>query len=528
MVSLMSPSGSSYIQASSAATRSRSVYRVESSNSSQSGPSVAITDTLDLSPEAQAASRSEAAQDSASVEKPPVTVRDDLLEWAFGISETEDPDESLLKMHHLLQTEEERLQTRITTLLEENGLFLGEDDRLELEVGLDGTIHVGGIENEDTAAHIEQLLAEDETLGRDLLTHYARKNAFDATLLGEYKDVDTRAWAVLLDDLLIRETGVSLTALQFDGTAVTSENAEVAELLAENDKLREKIVAVLSDKSWGEEPITFVVEDGMLIDTQTVDQTDIKLKIERLEQLLLEVPGPITIKGQEEETADSKWDSNEKGPWLRYNENALDGRRIMDFQISGDGSGEIEVEGDTLDRFQKGAVRSWFDAKIDHMAQVAVEDILKQHQLADGDLGEFEHQVLLSLDYIHGIEYEVRSDEADSAIREELTDLSVRLQTSLNQTLIENDVFVEPFEVSMDESGRLTVRDDSKTETRENARLLIEALGEAAARTNAPANSPAASQEEPSALDILIAMQELAGQLHSPSNRTLRMMIGGR
>jgi hypothetical protein len=111
-----------------------------------------------------------------------------------------------------LQASREKIDDKITGILQSNNIVLGADETLNLKVNQRGKITVGDGVSADKREKIEKLLNEDKTLAKDLLfTHAQRKFAVSG---------DGNTWGtgatnyILADTILQREYGVSLDDFQ--------------------------------------------------------------------------------------------------------------------------------------------------------------------------------------------------------------------------------------------------------------------------------------------------------------------------
>ena len=113
-----------------------------------------------------------------------------------------------------MKPDQKLLQDRVADILHLNGIELSEDEKLDLELDAEGNIKVLGIERVDDegntgvrriedakkAAAIEAALAEDATLGKDLLRLRARRVVKDAVLASivenSEKPEEEREWSI--------------------------------------------------------------------------------------------------------------------------------------------------------------------------------------------------------------------------------------------------------------------------------------------------------------------------------------------
>ena len=110
------------------------------------------------------------------------------------------------------------INEKIGQILAENNIALEENETLNLNVNLDGTISTGdGIVDKEKAAKIEQTLNANATLGRELLLNHAQQG------LASNKSFDTDAVysRIIANEVLRNETGLSIKDIGFDAKTLS-------------------------------------------------------------------------------------------------------------------------------------------------------------------------------------------------------------------------------------------------------------------------------------------------------------------
>ncbi len=407
-------------------------------------------DTLDISEEAMAISN-RLDQPSRGIRVGSESIWIDLGQIGayLGVGLYGDMNSMLHGLSLLIELQQEDVQERIVAVLQENGIQLAEDQRLDLEVDEQGNITVRGIEHRDRqgnirtddvedskkVAAIEAVLAEDATLGKDLLRLRAKRAVKDAMLSRIIKnaklpddsktsdltapltgsdaawglttlDVTTRRF--LLEDYLAeRNTGAALDELSIQEGHLRGGSERLEALVAAFPSLAREIADVITDDSdrtaedSGEMPLAvFSLQNGTLVDQASVNQAAIEEKLFVLANREGLVQHP---------SADTFLDAV-----FKYNQSAIDvsAPLLNDFSMAINGAGKISISGNLASGEDLGGkarmIESWFTEGFVDVVQAVAADLLNLHAAEHGDVEDYRHAALFEVNAVTGFAADVR------------------------------------------------------------------------------------------------------------------------
>jgi len=224
------------------------------------------------------------------------------LAWALGIDTTGKSvhNANNLELLHTepvvralraqLQTNRQKIDAKITNILQSNSIILGKDETLDIKINQSGKITVGDKMGTDKREKIEKLLNEDKTLAFELLyTHAERTFA----VLGDYPGSRPSskpfhaAYYILTDTILRQEYGVSLDDFRMSGLNDNGEWENGRSIVAKdgNDDILDSIYneermlyhsienALSSlEENGGDFEVNFAYKNGVTIEQGATDQ----------------------------------------------------------------------------------------------------------------------------------------------------------------------------------------------------------------------------------------------------------------
>ncbi|MGL4941597.1 MAG: hypothetical protein ACRC46_00215 [Thermoguttaceae bacterium] len=164
--------------------------------------------------------------------------------WALGIDHNDPMGVSLFAKYNVelvrekIRATAEGIDSKISGILQSNHVVLGKGETLRFKVNQDGKISVGEGVSGDKREKIENLLNGDKSLGKDLLFAHAQRAFADQGMTS----FDANARKLLIDDLLQREYGVSLSDFEMRELA-SDDTAGQSAIVCKSDKaLAEKLL----------------------------------------------------------------------------------------------------------------------------------------------------------------------------------------------------------------------------------------------------------------------------------------------
>lgn len=513
-------------------------------------------DRLDLSPEALG------QEDRASITD--LWKKDAAARYLQLGNSIQGSDKAYFKRFDItIEMTEKDIEQRISSLLEESGIELGESERFDIHIDADGVINVTlpeGEGSEERAEEIATVLNADETLTQEMLRLKATRNSRDSLLglepteslqggilLGKaiMPDIATRTF--LAEDYLQREFELSLDILSIDAsnnlTITGQEGSDLERQINENIAIQEEIVTVLqSDSSDLEFTADYSFGDGVLLDSEETSEANISENLRDLFTATGTVNHPA-LKGD--------INNNLAEAISVYNSTALDEHKISNFSIVADEQGRLSIEGEFVSGERLGTakamIESWLTPTFETLMEVTTDAIFKKHDAEHGDVDEYKHEVVLEVDNITGITAEVRSEEADLAALKDIAEATIDVATSLGQFVQETfreahdemtedrfeTIFSEPVDIYIDENGSLSV-DESTIENegylqmiRETLSVLNDLLSDEEVETSESSGAANLPKELRPVFDLLKQIQSDMDRIHDRSLCSVHFSFSG-
>ena len=346
----------------------------------------------------------------------------------LGLKTGSDLNSLIFNLLRKVEKLKEVASTQINDILAEQGMTVGDEDKVDIGVAEDGTITVtsieGGKEGESLATKLQEALNKDPEKASEL-----------ADSLQELDVNQTALTELTTKDGLTIGTGYKLFKMMTD-------NAD-----------KDKVASIFADIA-GIDDIDNDVVAGIAFCAGTFISDDIETTLPILEKTIQE----MVMDGMEgyNDEKDEPGISEINGP------SATPDMYIQSFEAIIDADGKIEVtdgvngEGEKLtERLKTIAGKILNTGKIGAQYETISSLLLEQHNYEDGDIDEYEHSVKISVDYQKGIRFEVISLEADEAATKELGDGLREISQSASEYLKEEYDIETPLEIKVDEYGKL-------------------------------------------------------------------------
>ncbi len=322
----------------------------------------------------------------------------------------------------------EAASTQVNDILAEQGMSIGDEDKVEIGVAEDGTITVtsleGGKDGEALAAKLQEALNKDPEKAKEL--------------------------ADSLQELDVNQT--ALTELTTKGGLTIGTAYKLYEMMPDNADKEE--LSGLFDDIDGIDDISDNVVAGIAFSAGDFVSDDIETTLPILEKTIQEmVMDGMT--GYNDEN-DKMGVSGINGPPVTPDMYIQSFEAILDADGNLEVTGGVNGEGEELtERLKTIAGKILNTEKIGAQYETISSLLLEQHSYEDGDTDEFEHSVKVSVDYQKGISYEVISPEADEAATKELGDGLREISQSASEYLKEEYDIDTPLDIKVDEYGKL-------------------------------------------------------------------------
>lgn len=333
----------------------------------------------------------------------------------------------------------EGVSTQINDILAEQGMTLGEDEKVDIGVAEDGTITVtaneGGTEARARAEKLQEALNSNSDTANEL-----------AGSLQELDINQTALTELVTDHGLSNDTAHRLYKILPD-----SETKKQLSALFEGDE-------DIAETEFSQETKAFTISNGAIINDD-IDATLAHLDRTAQFSVMTELMRYNEV-SYDDETGELL--SPEAPPDMR----------IQSYEAILDEEGNIEVigglngEGNELNGRLKGIAEKILDQDaLGTSFKTLATLLIEKHGYEDSDTDEYEHEVKISVDYSRmDISYEVISPEADQAAEKELGDSLREISQSVSSYLEEEYGFDSPVEIKVDENGKLSASTDSLTD----------------------------------------------------------------
>ncbi len=393
----------------------------------------------------------------------------------------------------------EAASTQVNDILAEQGMSIGDEDKVDIGVAEDGTITVtsieGGKDGEALAAKLQEALNKDPEKAKEL--------------------------ADSLQELDVNQT--ALTELTTKGGLTIGTAYKLYEMMPDNAGKEE--LSGLFDDIDGIDDISDNVVAGIAFSAGDFVSDDIETTLPILEKTIQEmVMDGMT--GYNDEN-DKMGVSGINGPPVTPDMYIQSFEAILDADGNLEVTGGVNREGEELtERLKTIAGKILNTEKIGAQYETISSLLLEQHSYEDGDTDEFEHSVKVSVDYQKGISYEVISPEADEAATKELGDGLREISQSASEYLKEEYDIDTPLDIKVDEYGKLKASTAQLSEA-ESKRVeqVIDFINNAISVNEEDAdsenNSPDGLED---IVDEAIGLKDILDKFHEKENMYKAMM----
>ncbi len=322
----------------------------------------------------------------------------------------------------------EPASTQVNDILAEQGMSIGDEDKVDIGVAEDGTITVtsieGGKDGEALAAKLQEALNNDPEKAKEL--------------------------ADSLQELDVNQT--ALTELTTKDGLTIGTAYKLYEMMPDNAD-KEELSGLFEDID-GIDDISDNVVAGITFSAGDFVSNDIETTLPILEKTIQEmVMDGMT--GYNDEN-DKPGISGINGPPVTPDMYIQSFEAILDADGNLEVTGGVNGEGEELtERLKTIAGKIFNTEKIGTQYETISSLLLEQHSYEDGDTDEFEHSVKVSVDYQMGISYEVISPEADESATKELGDGLREISQSASEYLKEEYDIDTPLDIKVNEYGKL-------------------------------------------------------------------------
>jgi hypothetical protein len=425
-----------------------------------------------------------------------------------GIGSAYDIDSLISSLANKISRMKDETTSLMNDILEEHGINLEEDDKVNISIAEDGSIEVtsleGGQKGKERAAKIQEALNDDPEQA-EKLSGLLRTTALEEEALYQIQTHgNAEGGGIITNDLALAlvedKLGMSIEMAMNEGD-VFDENLEaVGKFAAKNPELVKSINSMANPVAMEVNP-KFTFSNG-------------ELTSGKMEDSIKEIQ-----KSLENQIVDSM---------MGYNDPVLVASglapvppppppecRIESFEATITVDGRITVTGgkngvgEELSSILKDICESFItkegnnDGSIDAMISM----MLSQHQAEHGDTEEFEHMIKLKVGYPEGVDFEIISPEADAAAKVELDNSMQIINDGVNRYFQNEYGFESTVQVEVNESGALVVSEEGLSETEyEAAKAMIDMINESVK----VANSSEAEEDdnEKPKINLPIALQE--------------------
>ncbi len=393
----------------------------------------------------------------------------------------------------------EAASTQVNDILAEQGMSIGDEDKVDIGVAEDGTITVtsieGGKDGEALAAKLQEALNNDPEKAKEL--------------------------ADSLQELDVNQT--ALTELTTKDGLTIGTAYKLYEMMPDNAD-KEELSGLFEDID-GIDDISDNVVAGITFSAGDFVSNDIETTLPILEKTIQEmVMDGMT--GYNDENAELGI-SEINGPPVTPDMYIQSFEAILDADGNLEVTGGINGEGEELtERLKTIAGKILNTEKIGAQYETISSLLLEQHSYEDGDTDEFEHSVKVSVDYQKGISYEVISPEADEAATKELGDGLREISQSASEYLKEEYDIDTPIDIKVDEYGKLKASTAQLTEA-ESKRVeqVMDFINNAVSVNEEDAdsenNSPDGLED---IIDEAIGLKDILDKFHEKENMYKAMM----
>ncbi len=415
-------------------------YSSYASNSKKSKMvSTVLSDTENVAPGTEVASAKVVEQEKSSTR---TIIRDNgNIRDLLGLNTGRDEDLSTLlsDLTTKIKSLNEGVSTQINDILAEQGMTLGEDEKVDIGVAEDGTITVtaneGGTEARARAEKLQEALNSNSDTANEL-----------AGSLQELDINQTALTELVTDHGLSNDTAHRLYKILPD-----SETKKQLSAFFEGDD-------DIAETEFSQETKSFTISNGAIINDD-IDATLAHLDRTAQFSVMTELMRYNEV-SYDDETGELL--SPEAPPDMR----------IQSYEAILDEEGNIEVigglngEGNELNGRLKGIAEKILDQDaLGTSFKTLATLLIEKHGYEDSDTDEYEHEVKISVDYSRmDVSYEVISPEADQAAEKELGDSLREISQSVSSYLEEEYGFDSPVEIKVDENGKLSASTDSLTD----------------------------------------------------------------
>ena len=415
-------------------------YSSYASNSEKSEMvSTVLSDTENVAPGTEVASAKVVEKEKSSTR---TIIRDNgNIRNLLGLNAGQDEDIGTLlsDLTSKIKSLKESVSTQINDILAEQGLSLGEEEKVDIGVDEDGTITVTA--NEDGA----EARSRAEELQEALNSNSDTANELADSL----QELDINQTA--LTELATNHGLSNTTAQRLYKILPDSETKKQLSALFEGDD-------DIAETEFSQETKSFTISNGEIINDDidaTLSHLDNTVQYDVMTELMR-----YNELSYDKETGELI--SPEAPPDMK----------IQSYEAILDAEGNIEVigglngEGNELNGRLKGIAEKILDqdalgSSFETLATLQIE----KHGYEDSDTDEYEHEVKISVDYSRmDVSYEVISPEADQAAEKELGDSLREISQSASSYLEEEYGFDSPVEITVDENGKLSASADSLTD----------------------------------------------------------------
>lgn len=421
------------------------------------------------------------------------------------------------------------LEDKLAALLDENEIFLAEDESLELALNEKGEITVSGLEDEAKAEKIAAILNEDELFANDFAALRATREVYEVKLSyaagNPNQTPSLAARRVLLQDRMLKQYGLSLDNIVLqDGQWTTRnglQNGELQSFLDNEPLLAAELAAVIESEISEPMAVKFTYQRGVLLDAYSESEAAINEKVYSLGTTdIIDHPRATSLLGNGEDN----------GALHTYNESIgfQPAKRIMGFDFTSKVAGGFEItgkfaNGKDLDRKAQNMVESWMSETFVNMVEATSDSLMRRHQAEHGDTKEFAHEVVYHANSYGGVTADVLSEQADEAIGKDI-DVQVDLATlAIGGFLSQSDEEkVSPLKLEFTPEGRLRLAPDMSEDMLTPAVKNTLAQLNYALRTDDDQNLPEGLR---SALDPLRQIQALRKRIHNPAHKDVSLTI---
>ncbi len=332
----------------------------------------------------------------------------------------------------------EAASTQVNDILAEQGMSVGDEDKVDIGVAEDGTITVtsieGGKDGEALAAKLQEALNKDPEKAKEL--------------------------ADSLQELDVNQTALTELTTQKGLTIGTA--YKLFNMMPDNADKDE--LSGLFDNIEGIDDISDNVVAGIAFSAGDFVSDDIETTLPILEKTIQE----MVMDGMEgyNDEKDEPGISGINGPSVTPDMYIQSFEAILDADGNLEVTGGVNGEGEELtERLKTIAGKILNTEKIGAQYETISSLLLEQHSYEDGDTDEFEHSVKISVDYRMGVSYEVISPEADKAATKELGDSLREISQSASDYLKDEYDIDTPLDIKVDEYGKLKASSAQLTET---------------------------------------------------------------